>query len=277
MARREVVERVRERAFAVSTALLVAIVAGSVLVIGRGEGAESPGASAPAQADAGAAYALFGVLLLYGALLAYGNWVAAGVIEEKASRVVEVLLAAIRPSELLAGKVIGVGVVALCQLAIVYGSGLAAALWVTPGGLPRGALSALGLLLFWFALGYALYAWVFAVAGALVARPEQLQVTLTPLSVAVVSSAFVALAALENPDAPLVRAASLFPPLAPMVMPIRAAAGSAPAWEQVLAAALMVAGTAALVPLCARVYSGAILRTGRRVSLREAWRALGRR
>ena len=229
------------------------------------EALEAPGASP--------AYALFGVLMLQGALIAYGSWVAAGVIEEKATRMVELLLATIRPAQLLAGKVVGVGLVGLVQLTLLYGAGIGALLLSGRQGLPAGALAALPLLLGWFALGYALYSSAFAVAGALVSRPEQLQTTLTPITVAVVASSFVALGALADPGAPLVRAASLFPPLAPMVMPIRAAAGSAPAWEQLLAVALMLASTAALVPLAARIYAGALLRTGRRVRLREAWRA----
>ena len=231
----------------------------------RVEALESPGASP--------AYALFGVLMLQGALIAYGGWVAAGVIEEKATRMVELLLATIRPSQLLAGKLVGIGLLGLAQLALLYSAGLGTALLAGGSGLPPGALAALPLVLGWFALGYALYSSAFAVAGALVSRPEQLQTTLTPITVAVVACSFVALAALEDPGAPLVRAASLFPPLAPMVMPIRTAAGSAAGWEQALAVTLMLASTAALVPLAARIYAGAVLRTGRRVRLREAWGA----
>ena len=231
----------------------------------RVEPLEPPGASP--------AYALFGVLLLQGALIAYGSWVAAGVIEEKATRMVELLLATLRPSQLLTGKLVGVGLVGIAQLTLLYSAGLGALMLSGRQALPAGALAALPLVLGWFALGYALYSSAFAVAGALVSRPEQLQTTLTPITVAVVACSFVALAALADPGAPLVRAASLFPPLAPMVMPVRTASGSAAAWEQGLAVALMLASTAALVPLAARIYAGAVMRTGRRVGLREAWRA----
>ena len=230
----------------------------------RVEPLEPPGASP--------AYALFGVLMLQGALIAYGSWVAAGVIEEKATRMVELLLATIRPSQLLAGKLVGVGLVGIAQLTLLYAVRLGALMLSGRQALPAGTLAALPLLLGWFALGYALYSSAFAVAGALVSRPEQLQTTLTPITVAVVASSFVALATLADPGAPLVRVASLFPPLAPMVMPIRTASGSAGAWEQGLAVALTLASTASLVPLAARIYAGAVLRTGRRLSLREAWR-----
>ena len=277
VARREIVERAGDRAFQLSTAFLVALVACAALapvLLGAGEATGARLASeqlGPQQASA--AYALFGVLLLQGAMIAYGSWVAAGVIEEKATRMVELLLATIRPSQLLAGKLIGIGLLGLAQLALLYAVGLGALSAAGAGGLPPGALAALPVALGWFALGYALYSSAFAVAGALVSRSEQLQTTLTPITVAVVGAAFVSLAALADPGAPLVRAASLFPPLAPMVMPIRTAVGSAARWEQGLAVGLMLASTAALVPLAARIYAGAVLRTGRRVRLREAWRA----
>ncbi len=102
------------------------------------------------------------VFLLYGQLVGYCMGVATGVVEEKATRVVEVLLAAVRPVQLLAGKVIGIGLVGLLQLLIIGALGLALAVAVNAITLPAGALGTVGLVLLWFVLGYAFYAGLFA-------------------------------------------------------------------------------------------------------------------
>ena len=119
--------------------------------------------------------AFVAVLLLYAQLIAYGFWLASGIVEEKASRIVEVLLATIRPRELLAGKIVGIGVVALSQLLLI--GVVATALAVATGTLELAgdAVGALGVVLAWFVLGYAFYSCLFAVAGALVPRPEDVQ------------------------------------------------------------------------------------------------------
>jgi ABC-2 type transport system permease protein len=121
-------------------------------------------------------------------------------------------------------------------------------------------------------LGYAFWACAWAVAGAIVSRQEELQNTSTPLVLVMVASFVVAVLVGGDPSSAPARFASFVPPVAPLIMPLRMAAGQAPAWEVAVAMALIVAATVALVPLAARIYAGAVLRTGTRVRLRQVLR-----
>jgi ABC-2 type transport system permease protein len=217
------------------------------------------------------------IFLLYGQLIGYCFAVAMGVVEEKATRVVEVLLAAVRPVQLLAGKVIGLGLVGLVQLAAIGAIGLAVAIAVDAISVPAAALPTIGWVLAWFLLGYAFYSSLFAVAGAIVSRQEELQNTATPLNLLMVGSFLVAfLGAGSNPGSTLSTVTSFLPPMAPLVMPVRIAAGEAAAWEVAVSLAIMLVSIVAVVLLAARLYEGAVLRTGARVKLRDAWRGARR-
>jgi ABC-2 type transport system permease protein len=202
----------------------------------------------------------------------FGYWVASGVVEEKASRVVEVVLATIRPSHLLAGKILGLGLLGLLQLLVIGIVGVGAASAVGSLELDGDVLAAAGLALLWFVLGYAFYSCAFACAGAIVPRQEELQSSMTPLTTIILVSFFVAFAVIQDPDGTLATVSSFVPTTAPMTMPPRIALGEVPAWEVAAAVAVTIAATAVLVPLAARIYSGAILRTGSAVKLRDAWR-----
>ena len=151
-------------------------------------------------ADAKSGYTFFMVLILYGQLLTYGYWVAAGVVEEKASRVVEVVLSAIRPAQLLAGKVIGLGLLGLGNLLLIVAVGLGAAGATGALTIDGTVLGAAVLALVWFVAGYAFFACAFAVAGALVSRQEDLQSTMTPLTLMILVSFFLSFAVRDNPD-----------------------------------------------------------------------------
>lgn len=227
-------------------------------------------------ADARRTAAYFGVLLLYFQLFGYGLWVALGVVEEKSSRVVELLLATLRPWQLLAGKVIGIGLLGLGQLVLTGVVGITAAVATGAVDVPSGILGVAGQVLVWFLLGFAFYACLFAALASLVSRQEEIQNVTTPLSVLLLGSFFLAIAALNSPDTMLVRVASIVPPFSTMVMPIRWAAGDAPLWELGLAVGLMLLAVVALVRLAGWIYAGAVLRSGPRVKLAEAL-AAGRR
>jgi ABC-2 type transport system permease protein len=221
------------------------------------------------------AFAFVAVLALYTQLLTFGYLLASGVVEEKASRVVEVLLATIRPKDLLAGKIIGLGLLGLGQLAVMTTVGLAAA--AASGALEVGGdvIGAAALAVGWFVLGYAFYSGLFACAGALVPRQEELQASMTPLTMLILISFFCSFAVLDNPDGTLAHISSFIPFSAPITMPPRIALGEAPAVEILAAFAITLAGALALIPLAGRIYSGAVLRTGSAVKVREAWRATG--
>jgi ABC-2 type transport system permease protein len=224
------------------------------------------------------AIATVSIFLLYGQLIGYCFTVAMGVVEEKATRVVEVLLAAVRPVQLLAGKVIGLGLVGLIQLAVVGVAGLTLAIAVDAISLPVGALGTIGSVLLWFLLGYAFYSSLFAVAGAIVSRQEELQNTATPLNLLMVGSFLVAfMGAGSNPGSTLATVSSFLPPVAPLVMPLRIAAGEATALQVAASIGIMLVSILAVVLLAARLYEGAVLRTGARVKLRDAWTGARRR
>ena len=143
--------------------------------------------------------------LLYGQLLVYGFWVAMGVVEEKSSRVVEVLLAAIPPRALIAGKIIGLGLLALAQFALLGIVGLAIAAATGAVEIDSTKVGILGIVLVWFLLGFALYAGLFAMAGVLVSRQEDVQSTTTPLTIAIVLSFLLVFPALDDPSGGLAR------------------------------------------------------------------------
>jgi ABC-2 type transport system permease protein len=260
------------------SAVLAAVQSGSQTV----RGGRLPPPLPVAQAgDSGASdrqgIAFAAVVILYGQLLGYGFWVASGVVEEKSTRVVELLLAAIRPRQLLAGKVIGIGVLGLGQLLVI---GLCGAVIGAATGqldVTGDVIEAVGIVLVWFVLGFGLYSCAFAVAGALVPRQEEVQSVTAPLTVIIVASFFLSFGALDDPGSSLARTLSFVPPSAPMVMPVRLIAGNAPAWEIAASVALTLATAVALIALAARVYGAAVLRTGSRVTLRAVWRASGER
>jgi ABC-2 type transport system permease protein len=212
-------------------------------------------------------------LLLYLQLIGYGIAVASGVVEEKASRVVEVLLAAIPPRALLAGKIAGIGALGLLQMLLVTGVGLGLAAASGAVELDGGQAGTLAVVLVWFVLGYLVWAALYAMAGAIVSRQEDLQSSTTVLTVLLVLSYLIAFPALDDPDSALAVAASIIPFSSPIVMPSMVALGEASAVELVASLALFGVALAVLVPAGARIYENAVLRMGKPLKLREAWNA----
>jgi ABC-2 type transport system permease protein len=184
-----------------------------------------------------------------------------------------VLLSAIRARHLLAGKVIGLGLLGLGQLLTVVVLGLLAATAAGAVDIDGDVLMAAGLALVWFVVGYAFYACLFACGGALVPRQEELQSVTTPLTLILLISFFVSFAVLDNPDGTLAHVTSFIPMTAPITMPARIALGAASPLEIAGALVVTLGCAVLLIPLAGRIYSGAVLRTGSAVKLREAWRA----
>jgi ABC-2 type transport system permease protein len=217
--------------------------------------------------------AIIGVGVLYGLLILFGQFVAQGVVEEKASRVVELLLATMKPWQLLAGKIVGLGLLGLAQIvavaAIGVGGALAFDLVDIPGDLVGTAVS----VVVWFVLGYAFYAAIFAVAASLVSRQEDLGTVVMPTTLVLVVAFIIGIQASGDPDGALAVITSYVPGLSPLVMPVRQAAGDVALWEIGLAVVLMLVAIAVIVRLGGRVYSGALLRTSGKTKLREALRA----
>lgn len=227
------------------------------------------------QEDAKSVAAFVGTLVLYISILMFGQFVAMGTVEEKQNRVVEVILARVRPWQILVGKVVGIGLLGLLQLALLGGAAYVAAQLANLSDID---LAEIGLpiiagVIFWFVLGYTFYAFLYAAVGSTVSRQEDLQGAMMLPIILILPGYFIALIAAESPDALLPTFASMFPPWAPFVMPVRIAAGVAQPWEIVVAVVGTALAAGALVWIGSRVYAGAVLRTGGRVKFREAWRS----
>jgi ABC-2 type transport system permease protein len=211
------------------------------------------------------------VFVLYGLLAVYGQWVAQGIVEEKQSRVVEVLLASMRSTELLAGKVLGLGALGLAQILLLAGIAAGGLLLTDVVEVPRAAWGALAMVIPWYVLGFLLYATLFAMAGSVVSRVEDMQSAVMPVIVVLVLALFGAQLALAEPTSTLATVAGVVPLTAPIVQPILLAVGASSWAEVAVAIALAIASIVVMVPLAARIYRGGVLRTRGRVTFREAW------
>ncbi len=229
----------------------------------------------PADQAARSIAALAAGILLYISLALYATAVANGVAQEKTSRTAEVLLAAVRPSQLMNGKVLGIGVCGLGQLAIVVGAGLIANAAVQRAEIPSIIWVLLPAILLWFVLGFALYSFACAAAGAMVARQEEVQFVILPVTMPLIVGFLLMYATIASPNAWWIRVLSFLPPFAPTLMPARLALGHMAAWEMPLAVVIMVAAVYGTARLAARIYAGALVRGGARLSWRAALRLRG--
>ncbi|SOE00929.1 ABC transporter permease [Blastococcus haudaquaticus] len=217
--------------------------------------------------------AIIGAGLLYGLLILFGQFIAQGVVEEKSSRVVELLLATMKPWQLLAGKILGLGVLGLAQIVVIAVVGVAGAIAFDVVDIPGDLIGTAISVVLWFVLAYAFYAAIFAVAASLVSRQEDLGTVLMPTTLVLVAAFVVGIQASADPDGTLARVTSLVPGLSPLVMPVRQAAGDVPVWEVGLAVVLMLVAIALIVRLGGRIYAGALLRTSGKLKMREALKA----
>lgn len=225
-----------------------------------------------ASTDAEVLVAAGGAFLLLMLLATYGQWVVSGVVEEKNSRVVEVLLSTLQPRHLLAGKVIGIGLLGFAQVVLV--AGLAVALLVAGAfDAPKALGGSLALLIPWFALGFALYAVAYATAGALASRQQNADTAAQPVTYALLTAYFASYIVLSaDASSMAAHALTLFPLTAPLVLPARSALVGVPLWEHVAASLLVLACIYVLVRFAGRVYARGLLHPGPRLSARAAWR-----
>ncbi len=215
------------------------------------------------------------VLILVG-IFSFGFTVLTGVVEEKQSRVVEVVLATVRPRDLLMGKVLGIGVLGIVQLVVFVGAALLAASLTNRLVLPSTTPGSIALLGVWFILGYALYSTALGFLGALASRMEEASNASTPVTMVAMVSYFVAIfAVINDPHGTVATVATFIPASAPFVVPLRAAFDAIAPWEIGLAIVITLIGIWALFTIGARVYSGAVLQTAGRMKLRDAWRSAG--
>jgi len=217
-------------------------------------------------------------MLLYTTLIIYGVATMRAVMEEKTTRVVEILVASTRPFYLLAGKVLGVAAVGLTQYGIwvtvaalvtVYGAAMAS--MAHAGTMPSLHLSGfmLGSMLVFFLLGYLLYASLYAAVGAMVSTDQEAQQAQTPITMLIVAAVVLFNIILRDPNSTMSVALSMIPFFAPILMLLRIALQTPPFWQIALCLGILGLTTAALVFLAARIYRVGILMYGKRPSLAE--------
>lgn len=218
------------------------------------------------------AIALITVIVLFGQLISFCTWVAMGVVEEKASRVVEVILSAIRPLQLLTGKLLGIGILAAAQVLAIGVVALVAASAADTISIPASALVTVLVSFISFVLGYAFFAALSAALGSTVSRQEEVSGVLTPVTVALTLCYGASFVGTNDPDSTLSRVLSILPPVSSIAMPGRIARGDVPVLDIVLAAVLLAAAAAGMLAVAARIYRASVLHSGTRVPLKTAWR-----
>lgn len=213
------------------------------------------------------------VILMFAAIIAYGQWIGYSVADEKGSRVVELILGAVPPRQLLTGKLLAVGSMGLAQItmlgSVVVGYGAAANLVNLPDFTP----SLLPWMLLWFLLGFAFYGAIYAAGGSLVDDTHQASSTLGALNILPIVGYMIGLIAFsQGSDTTLLRALSLIPVWAPMTMPGRIARGWAAPWDVTLSVLLMLVAIYGTIWIAGRVYLGGVARATSKVGWREAFR-----
>ncbi len=222
--------------------------------------------SGPARATS-----LIGIIIVFIMLSQYETWTLIGVMEEKSSRVVEVLLATVRPMQLLGGKVLGIGTVAMAQAGVLLAFALVLAKVAGSDLLQGSGPLTLAAALVWLLFGYAFYCWVYAAAGSLAERQDQVQTLALPLSLPMVLGYVMAITAASSGHASVFfQVLAYLPPTAPFAMPVLVGLGAVSWWGFLASIGISVLATVAVARVAALVYRRAVLRTGRRVSLREA-------
>jgi ABC-2 type transport system permease protein len=219
------------------------------------------------------AVALVGTLLLFFSLSGYGQLVATGVVEEKQSRVVELLLATIKPWQLLAGKVLGLGAVGLLQLVVLGAIALALGGGAGLLTVPSAAIGMFVMVVVWYLLGFFLFAALYAAVGSTVSRQEELNSVVAPMILLLLVPFLLVFNLLPNdPRNGLTTVLSFVPFFSQTIMPARYALGVASLGEVAIAAVLALVAIAVVVRVAGRVYANSVLRTGARVGWREALR-----
>lgn len=218
---------------------------------------------------------LFGVIIQIGFFLSIifaSTLIVGGTTEEKIGRIIEVLLVPLRPSELLAGKVLGLGILGLAPLVLIAISGTVALVGSQHDLIDVVTIPSLGSIIFWLILGYFFFAIGYSAVGALVVRPEEVSLSIMPMAVLSVGGLVCASVATQNPQSIVTVITSYVPPAAPFVVPQRVLAGTISVWEHLFTNIVMIAAVIVMFRVGSRVYSGGLLHFNNRTKIREAYR-----
>lgn len=209
-------------------------------------------------------------VMLFLSISFFGTAVLTGVVEEKSTGVVEVLLGHVRPHQLLIGKVLGITVVALGQFAVTVIAGVAA-LVISGQRVPSEVWVAIPTAIGWFLGGFVFYTTLFALAGSFVSRQEDAQGAAAPVTVVMTVGYVLVFTIGSDPSSAAARVLSLLPPSSPMLMPVRIATGSASVVEVIVAAVALAFGIAGMLRLTGAVYGRTLLHRGSRLSWRSVF------
>ena len=225
------------------------------------------------------------IVLIFMAIITYGTWVAMSVAEEKGSRVMELMLNAATPLQMLAGKVIGNGAAGITQYGVVLTAAIAGVLLqgkvhAAITGTSSGSSAFAGLtpsmvagFAVLFVLGFAFYSLLYAGLGSLVSRQEDVQSATSPLMMIIMAGYFVSIFALNAINETWVKLLSFVPFFSPYLMLARISMGDVAMLEVALSVLLLIAATAVALVVAARIYSAGVLLYGQRVGLRAIWKA----
>ena len=222
--------------------------------------------------EADEAASAIAVIVMFAAIVAYGQWIGYSVADEKGSRVVELILGAVPPRQLLTGKLVAVGSMGLAQMtalgSLVVGYGLAADLV----NMPDLTLGLVLWMLVWFLLGFAFYGAIYAAGGSLVSDTHEASSTLGVLNIVpIVGYVLGIIAFSQGTDTALLRTFSLVPLWAPMTMPGRIARGWAAPWEVGVSIMLMLVTIYAIIRMAGWVYQGGVARATSKLGWRDAF------
>ncbi len=228
---------------------------------------------------AGLFAAIVFMVIMYSTFLMYGFQNLRGVIEEKTNRIVEIVIASVRPTELMLGKIVGIGMVGLTQYFVwsllamnLSLPGIAGIMTTGEGGVPTIPLSMIGYFILFFLLGYFLYASIYTAIGApFNSDQEAQQLAMIPMAFIVGVWAFLG-AVMNNPSGPVSVFASLFPLTAPLVMFLRTAISEPPGWQILAAIVILLLSTIGMAWVAGRVYRVGILMYGKKPTIPEILR-----
>lgn len=202
----------------------------------------------------------------------WGAFMMMGVIEEKSSKVIEVLLSHVRPATLLGGKLLGLGVLAFVQM-LIFVMGLVVALAIVDDvEVPSGVWGSVPILAVTFVLGFGFYATAFAAVGSMVSRVEDAQSAQLPVMLPLLAGYFIGAGSLTNPDNVAVTVGSYVPFTSPVLLPARLALTDMPWWQVAISLALLAGSIVVMVRVAGRIYRYSLLRIGSPVTWREVFR-----
>jgi ABC-2 type transport system permease protein len=250
---------------------LIETVPGAAAAVTHGVTLPVRGLEPPSKSLSSRLTGLFTIIIVWILISVYGSQIAMGIGEEKSSRVVEVLLSSVRPVQLLIGKVLGIGLLALIQAAAMvvvfiiagFASGSSLVHGATLGVVIAGGV--------FIVLGYAFYCTAYAAAGSLVSRQSDVNSTIMPVQLPLILAYALSYTVIyANGTSTFYHVLGFLPPTAPIAMPVLYAAGDVSVWQVVIAAVLTAAGTVWMARIAVRIYSNSILKTGPRISFRQA-------